>query len=69
MYGKVQKMPQDETEFYPLSPYGVAKLYAHWITKNYREVYNIYAVTEYFSTMKVLTWRNFCNKKNRFCIM
>ena len=44
MYGKVQKMPQDEkTEFYPLSPYGVAKLYAHWITKNYREAYNIYA--------------------------
>ena len=44
MYGKVQKIPQDEkTEFYPLSPYGVAKLYAHWITKNYREAYNIFA--------------------------
>jgi GDPmannose 4,6-dehydratase len=44
MYGKVQKIPQNEnTEFYPLSPYGVAKLYAHWITKNYREAYNIYA--------------------------
>ena len=44
MYGKVQKTPQDEkTEFYPLSPYGVAKLYAHWITKNYREAYNIFA--------------------------
>ena len=44
MYGKVQKTPQDEkTEFYPLSPYGVAKLYAHWITKNYREAYKIFA--------------------------
>ena len=44
MYGKVQKIPQNEkTEFYPLSPYGVAKLYAHWITKNYREAYKIFA--------------------------
>ena len=43
MYGKVQKIPQNEnTDFYPLSPYGVAKLYAHWITKNYREAYNIF---------------------------
>ena len=32
-----------KTSFYPLSPYGVAKLYAHWITKNYREAYNIFA--------------------------
>ena len=44
MYGKVQTIPQNEkTNFYPLSPYGVAKLYAHWITKNYREAYNIFA--------------------------
>ncbi len=44
MYGKVQSIPQNEkTEFYPLSPYGVAKLYAHWITKNYREAYKIFA--------------------------
>ncbi len=44
MYGRVQSIPQNEkTNFYPLSPYGVAKLYAHWITKNYREAYNIYA--------------------------
>ena len=43
MYGKVQSIPQNEkTQFYPLSPYGVAKLYAHWITKNYREAYNIF---------------------------
>ena len=44
MYGKVQNFPQNEkTPFYPLSPYGVAKLYAHWITKNYREAYKIFA--------------------------
>ena len=44
MYGKVQASPQNEkTSFYPLSPYGVAKLYAHWITKNYREAYKIFA--------------------------
>ena len=44
MYGKVQEMPQNEkTPFYPRSPYGVAKVYAHWITINYREAYNIFA--------------------------
>lgn len=44
MFGKVQEMPQTEkTPFYPRSPYGVAKLYGHWITKNYRESYNMYA--------------------------
>ena len=44
MYGKVQSTPQNEkTQFYPLSPYGVAKLYAHWITRNYREAYKIFA--------------------------
>ena len=43
MFGKAQSIPQNEkTNFYPQSPYGVAKLYAHWITKNYREAYNIY---------------------------
>ncbi|HMJ47657.1 MAG TPA: GDP-mannose 4,6-dehydratase [Ferruginibacter sp.] len=45
LYGKVQEIPQSETTaFYPRSPYGVAKLYAYWITVNYREAYNIYAV-------------------------
>jgi len=44
MFGKVQTIPQNEkTDFYPLSPYGVAKVYAHWITRNYREAYNIFA--------------------------
>ena len=44
MFGKVQAIPQDETTpFYPRSPYGVAKLYGHWITKNYRESFDLYA--------------------------
>jgi len=44
MFGKVQEVPQKETtSFYPRSPYGVAKLYAHWITKNYREAYGLHA--------------------------
>lgn len=45
LYGKVQEVPQKETTpFYPRSPYGVAKLYAFWITKNYRESYGMFAV-------------------------
>ena len=44
LYGSVQETPQTEkTPFYPRSPYGVAKLYAYWITINYREAYGIYA--------------------------
>lgn len=44
LYGKVQESPQSEnTPFYPRSPYGVAKLYAYWIVKNYREAYGMYA--------------------------
>ena len=44
LYGLVQEVPQSETTpFYPRSPYGVAKLYGFWITKNYREAYNIFA--------------------------
>lgn len=44
MFGKVQAVPQnEETPFYPRSPYGVAKLYGHWITKNYRESYDLFA--------------------------
>ena len=46
LYGKVQEIPQTEkTPFYPRSPYGVAKLYGYWITKNYRESYNLFACT------------------------
>lgn len=44
MFGKVQEVPQTErTPFYPRSPYGVAKVYGHWITVNYRESYGIFA--------------------------
>jgi len=46
MFGKVQEAPQRETTpFYPRSPYGVAKVYGHWITVNYRESYGLYAVS------------------------
>lgn len=46
MFGKVRTVPQNEsTPFYPRSPYGVAKVYGHWITVNYRESYNLYAVS------------------------
>jgi len=45
LYGKVQEIPQSETTpFYPRSPYGVAKLYGYWITVNYREAYDMFAV-------------------------
>ena len=44
MFGKVQQVPQtEETSFYPRSPYAVSKVYSHWITKNYRESYDIFA--------------------------
>ena len=46
MFGKVREVPQREsTPFYPRSPYGVAKMYGHWITVNYRESYNLFAVS------------------------
>ena len=46
MFGKVQAVPQvEDTPFYPRSPYGVAKLYAHWMTVNYRESYNIFGAS------------------------
>lgn len=46
MFGKVREIPQnEETSFYPRSPYGVAKVYGHWITVNYRESYNLFAVS------------------------
>ena len=46
MFGKVQEVPQTElTRFYPRSPYGVSKLFAHWMTLNYRESYDIFAAS------------------------
>ncbi len=45
MFGKMKGTANEETPFYPCSPYGVSKLYAHWITKNYRESYDMFAVS------------------------
>jgi GDPmannose 4,6-dehydratase len=54
LYGLVQEVPQKETTpFYPRSPYAVAKLYAYWITVNYREAYNMFAANGILFTMKV----------------
>ena len=54
LYGLVQETPQKEsTPFYPRSPYGVAKLYAYWITVNYRESYGMYACIRCCLIMKV----------------
>jgi GDPmannose 4,6-dehydratase len=80
MFGKVQTIPQNEkTPFYPRSPYGVAKVYAHWVTVNYRESYNIFACNgilfnhespvrgETFVTKKLsvlFVKLNYANKKN-----
>ncbi len=56
MFGKVQQVPQSEgTPFYPRSPYGVAKVYGHWITVNYRESYNMFAVSGILFNHECLT--------------
>ena len=65
MFGKVQAVPQDEnTPFYPRSPYGVAKLYAHWMTVNYRESYGIFATSGIlFNHESPLRGREFVTRK------
>ena len=65
MFGKVATIPQNEkTPFYPRSPYGVAKLYAHWITINYREAYNIFACNGIlFNHESTLRGETFVTKK------
>lgn len=65
LYGKVQEIPQSEkTPFYPRSPYGVAKLYAYWITVNYREAYNLFAVNGIlFNHESPLRGENFVTRK------
>lgn len=65
MFGKVQSIPQDEeTAFYPRSPYGVAKLYAHWMTINYREAYGIFAASGIlFNHESPLRGREFLTRK------
>lgn len=65
MFGKVQAVPQvEETAFYPRSPYGVAKLYAHWMTVNYRESYDIFASSGIlFNHESPLRGREFVTRK------
>jgi len=65
MFGKVQAIPQIEsTPFYPRSPYGVAKLYAHWMTINYRESYNIFGASGIlFNHESPLRGREFVTRK------
>jgi len=65
MFGKVQAVPQDEgTAFYPRSPYGIAKLYAHWMTINYQESYGIFACSGIlFNHESPLRGREFVTRK------
>lgn len=65
MFGKVQTIPQNEdTSFYPRSPYGVAKLYAHWMTVNYREAYGLFAASGIlFNHESPLRGREFVTRK------
>ena len=65
LYGLIQETPQKETTpFYPRSPYGVAKLYGYWITVNYREAYNLYAVNGIlFNHESPLRGENFVTRK------
>ncbi len=66
LYGLVQEVPQTEkTPFYPRSPYGVAKLYAYWITVNYREAYDMHASNGIlFNHESPIQGRNICHPKN-----
>lgn len=65
LYGLIQGKPQNElTPFYPRSPYGVAKLYGYWITKNYREAYNMFACTAtIFNHESMRRGENFVTRK------
>jgi len=65
MFGKVQAVPQDEsTPFYPRSPYGIAKLYAHWMTVNYREAHGIFGASGIlFNHESPLRGREFVTRK------
>jgi GDPmannose 4,6-dehydratase len=69
LYGKVQEIPQTEnTPFYPRSPYGAAKLYGYWITVNYREAYNIFAVNGIlFNHESPLRGEGFVTRKIAIC--
>ena len=68
LFGKVQEIPQRETTpFYPRSPYGCAKLYGFWITKNYRESYGMYAVNGILFNHESERRRDVCHPKNHAC--
>ena len=71
MFGKVLEVPQNEkTPFYPRSPYGVSKVYAHWITVNYREAHNIFACNGIlFNHESPIRGETFVTKKNSLRIM
>ena len=62
MFGKVMDIPQTEKTFYPRSPCGVSKVFAHWITTNYREAYGMLYVTMYI-VMKVQDGETFVTRK------
>jgi len=70
MFGKVQAVPQaEDTPFYPRSPYGVAKLYAHWMTVNYRESYDIFGSSGIlFNHESPLRGREFVTRKITDCV-
>jgi GDPmannose 4,6-dehydratase len=70
MFGKVQAIPQCEsTPFYPRSPYGIAKLYAHWMTVNYRESYGIFGASGIlFNHESPLRGREFVTRKITDCV-
>jgi GDPmannose 4,6-dehydratase len=70
MFGKAQQVPQSEdTPFYPRSPYGIAKLYAHWMTVNYRESYGIFATSGIlFNHESPLRGREFVTRKISDCV-
>jgi len=70
MFGKVQQSPQNElTPFYPRSPYGAAKLYAHWVTVNYREAYNLFACSGIlFNHESPLRGREFVTRKITYSV-
>ena len=63
LYG-LAEIPQKESTFYPRSPYGVAKLYAYWITVNYREAYSIYACNGILSTTRARGAGNLCDSQD-----
>ena len=61
-----RKKQSEKTRFYPKSPYASSKLFSYWITKIIESHMVFLLVTEYYLTMNLKTWRNFCNKKDNY---